>query len=268
MIKAYKYKYNNKELQDELDLNWYDYGVRNYDAALGRWFNPDPLSEKIFRWTPYNYVMNNPILKIDKDGKKGEDWFENEKTGEVMNVKKENKVPESEKGKGWVNIGKDNKFGEKNIPKGEKGTVLKMDAKESKEFMNEQGYELRPKLSYEQIRHDFPANQITPSGGSVCVENLSGVRVVTSRTYVKKNLSVKHKISLFNTEVYFGNSYTNYTKTQYIYNSNNSLSRGLLKSTGLIINGHSEDTRGQGKGVKTVYRWKDASSKLQKYKDK
>jgi RHS repeat-associated protein len=27
----YKYKYNGKEYQDELGLNFYDYGARNYD---------------------------------------------------------------------------------------------------------------------------------------------------------------------------------------------------------------------------------------------
>lgn len=32
----FMYKYNGKELQDELGLGWYDYQARNYDPALGR----------------------------------------------------------------------------------------------------------------------------------------------------------------------------------------------------------------------------------------
>jgi RHS repeat-associated protein len=64
----YNYKYNGKELQDELSLNWYDYGARNYDPAIGRWMNIDPLSEKFHDFSPYNYVLNNPLSFIDPDG--------------------------------------------------------------------------------------------------------------------------------------------------------------------------------------------------------
>lgn len=67
---AQNWKYNGKELNSELGLDWYDFGARNYDAALGRWMNIDPLSEVYDDNSPYNYVKNNPIYFVDPDGMK------------------------------------------------------------------------------------------------------------------------------------------------------------------------------------------------------
>ena len=62
------YKYNGKELDRINGLDWYDYGARNYDAALGRWHVVDPLAEKYYNVSPYAYCGDNPVNAIDPNG--------------------------------------------------------------------------------------------------------------------------------------------------------------------------------------------------------
>ncbi|MCF8379943.1 MAG: hypothetical protein K9H49_10225 [Bacteroidales bacterium] len=51
-----------------MGTNWYDYGFRFYDPAIGRWNTQDPHAENYLNWTTYNYVAN-PILHTDPDGR-------------------------------------------------------------------------------------------------------------------------------------------------------------------------------------------------------
>uniref|UniRef100_UPI0032B4C9CF RHS repeat domain-containing protein n=1 Tax=Flavobacterium adhaerens TaxID=3149043 RepID=UPI0032B4C9CF len=63
-----KYKYNGKELQDELGLNVTAMDFRQYDNALGRFNSIDALSEMSFSTSPFAFARNNPVFWMDPSG--------------------------------------------------------------------------------------------------------------------------------------------------------------------------------------------------------
>lgn len=82
-----KYKFNGKELQDELGLNVYAMDMRQYDPTIARWTVQDPVIHHDM--SPYNAFNCNPIFWADPSGTEGEhyNWdtkkYENNKGKEV-----------------------------------------------------------------------------------------------------------------------------------------------------------------------------------------
>ena len=95
-IRPNEYLYNGKMMQDEMGLNWLDYGARFYDPVLGRWHSPDLLAEKYLDLSPYTYVGDNPILRIDLFGL---DWYtDKDKSYQYdPNVNKKTKLSDGQK---------------------------------------------------------------------------------------------------------------------------------------------------------------------------
>jgi RHS repeat-associated protein len=65
-----KWKFQDKELITELDLNWQDFGARFYDPQLGRWHCVDPADQFS---SSYVGLANNPVTAVDPDGRLA--WF-------------------------------------------------------------------------------------------------------------------------------------------------------------------------------------------------
>lgn len=67
-VSTYQYKYNGKELQDELGLNVYGMDARGYDSAIGRFNVVDPMAAFAPSYTPYRFGFNNPVYWTDPTG--------------------------------------------------------------------------------------------------------------------------------------------------------------------------------------------------------
>jgi len=65
---GYRYGFNGKEDDKDINEGGQDYGMRIYDARLGRFLSVDPLTDKYPWYTPYQFAGNIPIAAIDLDG--------------------------------------------------------------------------------------------------------------------------------------------------------------------------------------------------------
>ena len=65
-----RWRYSGKEEQKALNsyLPLIDYGARMYDPTIARWMSVDPMAEKYYPLSPYNYCLGNPIILVDPQG--------------------------------------------------------------------------------------------------------------------------------------------------------------------------------------------------------
>jgi RHS repeat-associated protein len=64
------YRFNSKELDQETGLHYY--GARYYQSKLSLWMSVDPLAHETPE--PYAFTGNNPVNKVDPDGRKADFW--------------------------------------------------------------------------------------------------------------------------------------------------------------------------------------------------
>jgi len=62
-------KFQGQERQEDLDLGWDSFKYRNYDYAIGRFFNVDPLAEKFPYNGVYNFSENRVVDASELEGK-------------------------------------------------------------------------------------------------------------------------------------------------------------------------------------------------------
>ena len=72
-----RYGMNGKEKDDEISGtgNDYDFGARQYDSRLGRFWSIDPKTKQFASWSPYLFAGNNPIRFMDINGEGLGDLF-------------------------------------------------------------------------------------------------------------------------------------------------------------------------------------------------
>ena len=83
---AQRWKFEGVELEEALGYDSYEMDFRHYNPALGRFNSIDPMAEERNWLNPYNFVQNNPILRVDPSGLL-DDYGLDTETGELIFIK-------------------------------------------------------------------------------------------------------------------------------------------------------------------------------------
>ena len=67
---GFRFGFNGKEFQSELNNIDYDFGARIYNGRLGRWFSLDPQRNHFATLSPYVFSVNSCLILNDPDGEK------------------------------------------------------------------------------------------------------------------------------------------------------------------------------------------------------
>jgi RHS repeat-associated protein len=65
---ANRWEMQGYESEETFGLNRINFGARTYNPTIGRFDRVDAMSEEYYGYSPFNYVLNNPINLFDPDG--------------------------------------------------------------------------------------------------------------------------------------------------------------------------------------------------------
>ena len=202
-VLAWTYTFSAKERDSETGYSYF--GSRYYSSELSIWLSVDPQASKYPSLSPYVYCANNPVKLVDPNG---EDWYENELTGDVYYSKDYRKGDEKElSGEGWKWMGDNNMFGQSaddvisaNLDKadvytqGDSYDRVGFSGDNAKEFMSNMGYKEVPTKVIEYEKSNIQRTW-TPAG-SFSVDIGGIFQIVEKKGYVKKDFNIKGRQQL------------------------------------------------------------------------
>jgi RHS repeat-associated protein len=83
-----RYKFSAKELDSESGYNYF--GARYYDSELSNWLSVDPLADERSWVSPYSYVQNSPVMRVDPSGALDDNYVFDKQSGKYKRRERNN----------------------------------------------------------------------------------------------------------------------------------------------------------------------------------